>query len=167
LFTLTVIALSTPFNELILFTCPHVPEGVRDDPGGCEDIHPVDSRGLRFSHVQDDEHQENHVGEGRVDAAVQRNSPLLHKPRNTVRASSTTTRRLKRIRRRVQLVIGATMKKVLCDKMTTNCLKCVYISRELLGSDMFGDTFYKLLIPTWANLAGVCLKTEPSCKFIS
>ena len=61
-------------------TCAHVPAGVGDDPRGRGDVDPVDERRRRLRHVEDDEDEEHHVGERRVDAAVERDAPLAHEP---------------------------------------------------------------------------------------
>ena len=68
-------------------TCAHVPACVGDDPRGRGDVDPVDERRRRLRHVHDDEDEEHHVGEGRVDAAVERHAPLAHEPRHAAVAA--------------------------------------------------------------------------------
>jgi hypothetical protein len=61
-------------------TCSHVSEGVGHDPNRGENVYHIDGGRLKFRHVQNNVDQKDRVGEGRVDAAVQRHPPLLHKP---------------------------------------------------------------------------------------
>ena len=53
---------------------------VRGDENSKHSINEVDDRLLRFSHSVDDKGDEEDVGEGSVDAPVERNPPLLAKP---------------------------------------------------------------------------------------
>ena len=69
-------------NLVFLLTRSHVPAGVRHDPDRRQDVEPVFARRLRLSDVEGDADEEDGVGEGRVDATVQRSAPLFREPRN-------------------------------------------------------------------------------------
>ena len=58
--------------------CAQVPAGVGNDPDGRENVD--EQGGRRLRHVQDDVEEEDHVGEGGVDAAVKGHPPLPDEP---------------------------------------------------------------------------------------
>jgi hypothetical protein len=72
----------SPFKNLRqILTCAQVPARVGDDPDGGEHVEPVLPGRLDLGDVHGDADEEDGVGEGGVDAAVERGAPLFGEPR--------------------------------------------------------------------------------------